>query len=153
MLLYSPAVAFTLVSIGHCDDAGFTFSYGNGHCIVNNPNGNCCAIIPKVNGMYCTTHKRNPSVAIYSNVCMVMSVNDLHARMGHILPASAKHMIKQGTVKGIELDDSPLPNFCNACIKWKFTRKPIPRQCTSKHAISQGAKVYTDVWAHLQSPL
>jgi hypothetical protein len=96
--------------------------------------------------MYCTTCKRNPSVAMYSNVCTVMSVNDLHARMGHISPALAKQIIKQGTVRGIELNDSPLLNFCDACIKGKFTHEPIPRQHTSKCAISQGAKVHTDVW-------
>ena len=35
---YSPEVAYTLVSVGNLDDRGFTVNFGDGKCVITDPN-------------------------------------------------------------------------------------------------------------------
>jgi len=36
-VLYSPEAGYTLVFIGHLDEAGFTITFANGKCVIHDP--------------------------------------------------------------------------------------------------------------------
>src|SRR6266850_4357792 len=55
-VLYTPAIGFTLISVGCIDDAGYFSLFGNGKCQLSSPDGKIIGIIPKTGGLYCTKH-------------------------------------------------------------------------------------------------
>jgi hypothetical protein len=81
-----------------------------------------------------------------------MSIDELHHKMGHILPKAAKHMIKAGLVDGIKLDSKPASEFCVACTKAKITRTlaSIPKSCSHK-ATELGECMHLDLWGPAQT--
>ena len=44
----------------------------------------------------------------------LLNVEQLHHYMGHISPDSAKRMVKNGSVSGIELDESTTLTSCDS---------------------------------------
>jgi hypothetical protein len=131
-VLYSPALAFTLVSIICCDKKGFTCTFGDGKCILRNPKGGICGQINQVNGLYQTGGSKMQNNHSQSIAQTVMTVNQLHTRMGHIAPIAAKNMIQSGAVEGIELDYASPIEFCEACVKGKISQNPVPKECQSE---------------------
>ena len=75
-----------------------------------------------------------------------ISITDLHRRMGHINHDDLKKMVKEGLVKGIDLDLTSTPDFCKTCIEAKATRKPFPKKSTTEKFDAYGDKVMADVW-------
>jgi hypothetical protein len=65
--------------------------------------------------------------------------------MGHVNHEDLQRMVENGMVTGINLDMSLKPEFCEACIKAKATRKPFPKESKTEY-ISYGDKVVSDVW-------
>ena len=58
----------------------------------------------------------------------VLTVAELHRRMGHIAPSAAKRLVENGFVTGIQLDTSgPEPTWCELCAYAKTKRKPVPK--------------------------
>jgi hypothetical protein len=51
----------------------------------------------------------------------VLTVEELHRRMGHIAPEAAKCMVSTGSVIGIELDSSSTIVSCDSCEYAKAT--------------------------------
>jgi hypothetical protein len=141
-VLYSPALAYTLISITHCTSKGFTCMFTNGECMLRSPQGKICGKIKIVNGVFQTYRENNHS--LYS-VNTALTLNQLHARMGHIAPSSAKLMINEKIVEGIELIELPI-EFCEACVKGKIMQQPIAKEGRSELCKAQGEKVHTDVW-------
>ena len=74
-----------------------------------------------------------------------MSISELHRKMGHINHDDLRKMVKNGMVLGIDLDLDSKPDFCEACIKAKATRKPFPKRSETKHQ-KYGDKVVADTW-------
>jgi hypothetical protein len=54
-------------------------------------------------------------------------------------------MVEKGLVTGVNLDMMLKPDFCEACIKAKATRKPFPKESKTKHK-AYGNKVVSDIW-------
>jgi hypothetical protein len=148
-VLYVPNLTFTLVSIACCDTAGFSCTFGKGKCILRDPKGQICGEINKIAGLYrsgCQNSDTN-LMAFHTTV----SVNDLHSRMGHISPAAAKQMVESGAVEGVELDNTPILELCDACIKGRITRSPISKERLTERSNTQGQKIHTDVWGPAQT--
>ena len=55
-VLYSPEVGYTLVSVGHLDEKGFTVTFSGGQCIIQGPDGSHIGAIPKTKGLYHVAH-------------------------------------------------------------------------------------------------
>src|SRR5436190_5239302 len=71
--------------------------------------------------------------------------------MGHISPKAAQHMVKAGLVDGIELNDKPVPEFCEACTKAKLARAPVPKERSDRRpATNFGDRVNSDLWGPAQ---
>ena len=73
-------------------------------------------------------------------------MDDLHQRMGHILPTAARKLVKDGHVTRLHLDMSSKASFCEVCAKTKFTHKPVPKECGGPHMMNLSEKVHSDVW-------
>ena len=65
--------------------------------------------------------------------------------MGHVKHEDLHCMVKKGKVTRISLDTISTPDFCEACMKAKATRKPFPKESKSKYQ-SYGDKIVSDVW-------
>src|SRR6266481_2357916 len=113
-VLYTPDITFTLISMGRCDNAGFSSTFADGKCSIQNPVGTTIAQIPHVSGVYQVT----PCVAL--NASTAMTISQLHQRMGHISPTAVTHMIQKNLVKGIDLDMKTPIETCKACINAKI---------------------------------
>jgi hypothetical protein len=45
-VLYSPEVRYTLVSVGHLDDKGFSLMFAGGKCTIKGPDGTLVGEVP-----------------------------------------------------------------------------------------------------------
>jgi hypothetical protein len=87
-VLYCPDIGYTLVSIGRIDDAGYSTTFANGKCEIKDRTGNVVGTIPKFKGLYRVAHK---TCRDHANVAMEKrTIMELHCRMGHIAPETAK---------------------------------------------------------------
>ena len=66
--------------------------------------------------------------------------------MGHINQDDLQKMVKEGMVKGIDLDLTSTLDFCKTCIAAKATRKSFPKRSTAENVKAYGDKVMADVW-------
>ena len=141
-VLYSPHMAFTLISMSCVDRAGFSIHIQGGNCVIRTPNSKTIACIPEIRGLYriidSPAHNANVSVK-------QISINELHQRMGHVNHEDLQRMVEKGMVTGINLDLSSKPEFCETCIKAKATRKPFPKESETEYK-AYGDKVVADVW-------
>ena len=98
---YSPEVAYTLVSVGNLDEKGFTVKFGGGQCEITDINGEIVGKVPKNNrGLYRVEHHPETAAVAMEE----LTLEQLHRRMGHISPESARKLVSQGLVTGIFLD-------------------------------------------------
>src|ERR1700726_3078161 len=123
-IIYSPKLAFTLISIGHLDDSGCTAMFGNGHCTIRHSDGREVACIKKINGLYQlngTMHKHTP---LHANAATQrLTITEAHRTLGHINVGSVRHAIKTGKITRITLDEDSEFEFCDACAQAKPHRQ------------------------------
>ena len=145
-VLYSPAVGYTLVSIGRLDQLGYSVTFGDGTCTIRSPGDDVIGCIPKTHtGLYRVIH--TGACDGVNAAIKTVTVMELHQRMGHISPIVARHLAENGLVSGLKFDLSKdEPTFCEACIYAKATRKPIAKERVGEHATEFGAEVHTDIW-------
>ena len=55
----------------------------------------------------------------------VVTIEELHRRMGHILLEAARCLVSEGAIEGIEIDKSSQLQSCDSCKYAKATQKPI----------------------------
>ncbi len=124
-VMYSPEVGYTLISVGRLDDLGFELTFGGGKCIIRAPDGEVVGVVPKDDGgLYRVRHEGDSAGAAEE----VLTLDQLHRRMGHISPEVARRLVEKGFVTGIKLDKSSgEPQFCESCIYAKATRKPVSK--------------------------
>lgn len=79
-----------------------------------------------------------------------ISISEFHRRMGHVNHDDLRHMIKEGTATGVDLDMSSKPEQCVQCIEAKATSNPFPKEST-KRAEKYGGKVVADLWGPAQT--
>ena len=141
--LHAPSVAYTLVSLGTLDEEGYHTHIGGGHLELVSPEGERVGQIPRtMRRLYKIAHTALES----ANAAELVSVMELHRRMGHIAVASARKLIESGAVTGVELDPNSQEHDCNACIFARATRLPVPKLRISPPAQSFGDEIHTDVW-------
>lgn len=145
-VLYSPEVGYTLVSVGRLDEAGFEVSFKGGQCTIRDDGGMRIGEVPRSKGsLYRVRH--DAADAAGALAAEEISVNELHRRMGHISPAVAEKLVRNGFVTGIRLDTSSgTPTFCESCVYAKSTRKPVGKNWGGEQAAKFCDRVHSDVW-------
>ena len=80
--MYSPEVAYTLVSVGHLDEDGFLVTFGGGKCTIRDVNKEVIGVVPKTSmRVYKVEHED-----IASGAEEHLTLDTLHRRLGHISP-------------------------------------------------------------------
>jgi hypothetical protein len=91
-VLYSPRVGYTLVSIGHLDECGYSATFEGGQCSIRGGDGKTIGHIPKSGkGLYKVVHEDGKSLFAAMEK---LTVIELHRHMGHILPGITKNLLR-----------------------------------------------------------
>jgi len=89
-VLFSPAVGYTLVSIGCLDQLGYSVTFADGTCTIRSPDDDVIGRVPKSQaGLYRVIHTGGDDSA---NAVETVTVMELHCRMGHISPNVAHRL-------------------------------------------------------------
>ena len=67
------------------------------------------------NGLYRIDHDVSINMAMTGEAREVVTLEELHRKMGHIAPEAAKRMVSSGAVEGIELDLTSTIQACTSC--------------------------------------
>jgi len=141
-MLYVPSIGYTLVSLRALDEEGYMSHIGDGHLKLTSPSGELITNVA-CNASHLYKYKHSLESA---HTVKLLSVMELHCRLGHISIASTHKLIENGAIKGIKLDpDAPETN-CEACIFVRATCIPIPKPRISILALNFGDEIYTDMW-------
>jgi len=140
--LYTPSVGYMLVSLRALDEEGFTSHIGDGHLRLTSPSRELIANVAR-NASRLYKYKHSPE---YAHAVELLSIIELHHRLGHISVTSTRKLIEIGAVKGIKLNPDVPESDCEACIFARATRIPIPKPHISVLALSFGDEIHTDVW-------
>ena len=81
------------------------------------------------NGLYRVDHSMETGGEIGGMAAEVVMIEELHQRMGHILPEAARHLVSEGAIEGIKIDKLSQLWSCGSCKYAKATRKPIIKVC------------------------
>jgi hypothetical protein len=140
-VLYTPTVGYTLVSLSALDLLGYHMSINAGELEITSPAGSVVACIPQ------TTHELSRVSHEEGGYAVeVVSVMELHRRMGHIAPASTRKLVEDGLVTGIALDPKLCEEHCDACIYTWATHQPVPKVRVSEQASHFSDEIHTNVW-------
>ncbi|TFK78685.1 hypothetical protein K466DRAFT_445702, partial [Polyporus arcularius HHB13444] len=74
------------------------------------------------------------------------TLQELHARLGHISPAVAKRMVEQGRIRGVKLTGGSADETCEVCVQAKIARVPVPSERTSDLAKRYGDHIHANTW-------
>ena len=150
---YSPHLAFTLISVTRMTHARFKVLMEDTSCTIYNPSYQPIAQIPETRGLYRISGSPSSSpfsVAISESACQtskLVSIDELHRRMGHINHDDLLKMVHKGMVEGIDLNPASKPTFCEVCIQAKAARKSFPKRSEDNASYkAYGDKVTADLW-------
>jgi hypothetical protein len=115
-ILYAPAVGYTLVSLGVLDSLGYHMSIDARELKIMSPAGSVVARVPRTT---CRLYRISHEEGGYA--VKVVSVMELHRRMGHIAPTSARKLVEDRLVTRITLDPKSHEEHCDACIYMHMT--------------------------------
>jgi hypothetical protein len=111
-MLHAPAVGCTLILVAALDEEGYHAHIGAGYLELTSPQGEHIGRIPRTQGrLYKVMHMLESM-----NTIELMSLMELHRCLGHIAPSSARKLIQNSAIIGIELDPDLQEADCNACI-------------------------------------
>jgi hypothetical protein len=73
-ILYSPDLAFTLISLSQCDKSGYSAMLKDKKCTISNPHGKLVGIVPMSNdGLYKVEHKW-----VMANAVKKLLIDEVH---------------------------------------------------------------------------
>jgi transposase InsO family protein len=140
-VLHAPSVGYTLVSLGALDGLGYRIAISGGHLEIQSHTGERLGRIARTaRGLYRVSHEGEAGYAVE-----VVSIMELHRRMGHIAPKSIRKLVESGLVTGLALDPNSREEHCEACLYARAIRKPVPKVRVSPQARHFGDEIHTDV--------
>ena len=153
-VLHCPDMGLTLVSIGKIAAAGYKVIFKGLACRIYDTKDKVVGQINARNGLYRIDHLATINLAMSGEAREVVTVEELHRRMGHIAPEAAKQMVSSGAVEGIEVDLATTVQHCDSCEYAKATRKPIKKTREAPRAVHFGDEIHSDVWgpSPIQTP-
>ena len=144
---YSPHLAFTLISCSRMTRVGFKVLLNGLECKVYSPTYKVIRVIPEIHGLYRIGGSKNlPSTPTANMATNQIPITKFHRHMGHINHDDLKKMVKEGLVKGVDVDLNSTPEFCKTCIEAKAIQKPFPKESSNKSIKAYGDKIMADVW-------
>ena len=148
-VLYTPKMGIMLISIGKLDVAGCVALFCDKCCQIFDAQKKKLGEIPLTSGLY-SLKSNSTSQKFFAGLVKhdkTLTMEEVHARLGHIAPDSIRQMIKDGTITGITLDEAhKTMGTCNSCKYTKLTHKPIGKIHGPLRQTKLGDKVHTDLW-------
>ena len=145
-VLHSPNMGVTLVSIGKITDAGCSVVFHGNICRIFDSSRTLLAEIPKQNGLYRTFTPHSETGSLAARIAEVLTIDELHRRLGHVGHEAARILVEKGLVQGVELDPDSKPTVCPSCVWGKGHRKVMQREREDKRAAALGDEIHSDLW-------
>jgi hypothetical protein len=145
-VLYAPSMGVTLVSIGKITDSGASVLFHGNVCRIFDSTRVLLAEIPKEGGLYRTFTPHAESTGCVAKVVDLLTIDELHRKLGHVGHDAARILVEKGLVKGIELDKESKPSFCASCEWGKGHRKAVQRVREDERATAVGEEIHSDLW-------
>ena len=103
--LYTPKMAFTLISANRIAAAGLAIHFEDRMCQILSPGPQrkVIAEIPKIEGLYSVISARKHSA---NTVGIKHTISKLHCALGHISQTAEINAEKEGLIEGVELDST-----------------------------------------------
>ena len=145
-VLYAPSMGVTLVSISKIASAGSTVVFTGNFCRIYNKNRVMIGEIKVKGGLY-RVHYSASGVEGYSvQTNEILTVDELHRRLGHVSHERAKHLVKKGSVEGIELQAGDEATTCEPCESAKGARKAVTKVREGGRCPAVGDEIHSDLW-------
>ena len=175
-VLYSPSVAFALVSIKKADEGGYTTIFEHGECrLVERASDLDVARVPLTNGLYQVVSRYvEVTAGVAAEVAALAATDDtafgasstrpgsnrrvleisqaeFHRCLAHRSYKAARNLVLKEHATGVEFtDEGPYNAQCDVCVQVKITRKAIPDHAHPGEQepiiTTYGEKFYSDTW-------
>jgi transposase InsO family protein len=143
--LYAPSMGVTLISISRITAAGSTVVFSGRFCRIYNTDKDRVGEIEQSGGLY-RVFKSSSEEANTAGASELLSIDELHRRLGHVSHERAKLVIAKGLAEGLRLDSESQPTVCESCEWAKATRKAVVKVREGKRSVAVGDEVHSDVW-------
>lgn len=146
-VLYAPTMGVTLVSISRITKAGSNVLFTGDTCKIFDKDRKIVGKIKVDGGLYRVYQGRRPDSEEFAGKAReVLSIDELHRRMGHVSHSAARALVQKKLVSGIELDESSKATVCESCEWAKGVRKEIQKTRDGDRAVAIGDEVHSDLW-------
>jgi len=145
-VLFAPSMGVTLISISRITSAGSTVVFTGNICKVYNKNKEVVGEIKVKGGLYRVYTSCSKDGAHAASNTEILSINELHRRLGHISHERAKLLVNKGLVKGVELEPDSGIAVCESCEWAKGLRKAVTKVREGERSTAVGEEVHSDLW-------
>ncbi len=145
-VLYAPSMGLTLVSIGKITDSGASVLFHGNVCRIHDSACVLLTEIPKEGGLYRMFTPHVEPMGYAAKVADLLTIDELHRKLGHIGHDTARILVEKGLVKGVELDRESKPSLCASCEWGKGHRKAVQRVREDERAMAVGEEIHLDLW-------
>ena len=97
-------MGLTLVSVGKITAAGYKVIFRGLTCRIYDSKDKVIGQINARNGLYRVDHEVSVNVAMAGEAREILTVEELHRRMGHVTPETIKQMVSNGAFEGTKID-------------------------------------------------
>jgi len=142
-VLYSPDIAFTLISLSKADKGGYSTLIKNGKMeLLDRKTDQTIGQVSQINGIW--RFDQADEAGNQSTALVAMTLHDLHRSMAHVSSAALLKLVKENKITGIELTDDS-EEFCETCVQAKIKRAPFPKE-REQVDLAFGDVFHSDVW-------
>ena len=124
-VLYAPSMGVMLVSISRIASARSTVVFTGEFCRIYNKGRTLIREIKVKGGLYRVYYSKSGAKGYSAQVNEVLTVDELHRRLGHVSHERARILVKKRLVEGVELSPDDEATVCESCESAKGERKSI----------------------------
>ncbi|OJT04896.1 Retrovirus-related Pol polyprotein from transposon TNT 1-94, partial [Trametes pubescens] len=122
-------------------------TFAGGQCVILDAHGTTIGRVPKTRGLYVVVREREPPAAnTATDTVEELTEDEAHRRFGHIAIRSIRELVANGFITGVKLTKSSKTTPCEACVRAKSTRKPVPDERQGQRAEDLGEEIHSDTW-------
>src|SRR5271155_296226 len=145
-VLYALDMGVTLVSISRNAAARSIVVFAGDTCQIYDKEWKIIGRIKVKGGLY-RVYATHPIEEEYAGKAKeVLTIDELHRRLGHVSHERARLLVKKGLVEGVELDMNSKATVCESCEWAKGERKAIVRVRDERRTTTVGEEIHSDLW-------
>ena len=143
-VLHVPDAPNCLISGARIDEAGGSFSGGNGKCVIKDKSGSIIGRGTKMGRLYLldTKIQEKANIATTSK----LTWDQWHKCYGHVAISALQRLNRENMVDGMSIDHSSTPSqSCESCIEAKQAHRSFPQEAENRSQ-EPGERIMSDVW-------